>query len=218
MGIETCFYNGLDAYAKTWFQFLFPLYIWLIVITIIVSSHHSTRVSRLSGKNAVQVLATLFLLSYAKLLRIIITTFSATQLVYPNGHHKLVWLYDGNVDYFRGKHIPLFIASLILLIFVSVPYTVGLLCVQVLQKYSNLKVLFWDHLQHLPEILYYNGMRVECLFPTPSSNGCALVDLENLCLSSQYPHTLSTQLGILYHEKEAHSHWQCNFSLVLSQV
>ena len=143
MGIETCFYNGLDAYAKTWFQFLFPLYIWLIVITIIVSSHHSTRVSRLSGKNAVQVLATLFLLSYAKLLRIIITTFSATQLVYPNGHHKLVWLYDGNVDYFRGKHIPLFIASLILLIFVSVPYTVGLLCVQVLQKYSNLKVLFW---------------------------------------------------------------------------
>ena len=28
LGIEMCFYNGLNAYAKTWFQFMFPLYIW----------------------------------------------------------------------------------------------------------------------------------------------------------------------------------------------
>ena len=86
LGIETCFYNGLDANVKTWLQFLFPLYIWFMVIAIIVSSHYSTRASRLSGNNAVQVLATLFLLSYAKLLRIIITVFSSTQLVYPNGY------------------------------------------------------------------------------------------------------------------------------------
>ena len=25
-GIETCFYNGLDAYTKTWLQFAFPTY------------------------------------------------------------------------------------------------------------------------------------------------------------------------------------------------
>ena len=24
LGIETCFYSGLDAYAKTWLQFVFP--------------------------------------------------------------------------------------------------------------------------------------------------------------------------------------------------
>ena len=29
-GIETCFIVGLDAYWKTWLQFLFPLYIWAI--------------------------------------------------------------------------------------------------------------------------------------------------------------------------------------------
>ena len=143
LGIETCFYDGLDAYAKTWFQFLFPFYIWFLVISIIVSSHYSTRVSRLSGNNAVQVLATLFLLSYAKLLRIIITTFSSTQLVYPTGHYKWVWLYDGNVDYFKGKHIPLFIASLFLLVFISLPYTMGLLCIQWLQRFSNFKLFLW---------------------------------------------------------------------------
>ena len=75
LGIETCFYDGFDAHAKTWFQFLFPIYIWLLVAVIIIASHYSTIASRVSGNNAVQVLDTLFLLSYAKLLRIIITIF-----------------------------------------------------------------------------------------------------------------------------------------------
>ena len=55
-----------------------------------------------------QVLATLFLLSYAKLLRIIITIFQSTELVYPDKSVRNVWFYDGNVDYLKGIHIPLF--------------------------------------------------------------------------------------------------------------
>ena len=143
LGVEICFYDGLDAYSKTWLQFLFPLYIWIIVTAIIVASHYSTRVSRLFGNNAIQVLATLFLLSYAKLLRIIITIFSSTQLVYPDGYIRWVWLYDGNVDYLQGKHTGLFVAALLLLVLVSIPYTVSLLCIQWLQKISHYKLLFW---------------------------------------------------------------------------
>ena len=81
LGIETCFYNGLDAYVKTWLQFIFPLYIWVLVIVIIVSSYYSTTAAKLSGRNAVQVLATLFLLSYAKLLRVIITVFQPCVVI-----------------------------------------------------------------------------------------------------------------------------------------
>ena len=98
LGIETCLYDGMDAYAKTWLQFLFPAYIWTIVIIIIMSSRYSTTVSRMSGNNAVQVLATLFLLSYAKLLRVSITIFSSAVLVYPDDYKRRVWYYDGNVD------------------------------------------------------------------------------------------------------------------------
>jgi len=29
-GIDTCFYNGMDAYTKAWLQFVFPVYIWVI--------------------------------------------------------------------------------------------------------------------------------------------------------------------------------------------
>ena len=142
LGIETCFYNGLDAYVKTWLQFVFPLYIWLLVITIIVLSHYFTLAVRLSGRNAVQVLATLFLLSYAKLLRIIITVFQSTDLEYPDNSVRKVWLYDGNVDYLKGKHIPLFIAALFLLL-ISLPYTAVLLFIQYLQHWSSYRVLFW---------------------------------------------------------------------------
>ena len=148
LGIEVCLYDGLTAYIKTWLQFIFPLYIWLLVTVIIIASHYSTTASRLSGNNAVQVLATLFLLSYAKLLRLIITIFSYTKLVYPDSYSRRVWLYDGNVDYLQGKHIPLFIAALALLLFVSIPYTATLFFIQWLQRWSSFKVFFWVRKLH----------------------------------------------------------------------
>ena len=60
-GIETCFYNQLDTYSKTWLQFVFPVYIWVLVGLIIVVSHFSHRFANLLGNNPVSVLATLIL-------------------------------------------------------------------------------------------------------------------------------------------------------------
>ena len=143
LGFEVCFYNGMDAYAKTWLQFVFPVYMWLIVILIIVSSHYYTKAAKLSGRNAVQVLATLFLLSYAKLLQTTITIISSTTLEYPDGSIRRVWLYDGNVDYLKGKHIPLFMAALLVLLVLSLPYTAVLLFINCLQQKTKYRALFW---------------------------------------------------------------------------
>ena len=149
LGIDVCFYDGLDTYAKTWLQLVFPAYVWTMMIAIIVSSHYFTWAARLSGKNAVPVLATLFLLSYAKLLRVIIATFSFTTLITyqsedaANFSKEYVWLYDGNVQYLKGKHIPLFLAALVILVALSVPYTLVLISVQCLQRRSRYRVLFW---------------------------------------------------------------------------
>ena len=145
LGIETCFYDGLDAYAKTWLQFMFPLYIWLIVILIIVGTHNSTAVSHLIGKNSVSVLATLFLLSYTKILRVVIIVFSSTALEYPDGFAKRVWLYDGNLEFLKGKHAGLFVVSLLLLLLLSVPYTLSLVSIQWLQRISHFRCLCWVH-------------------------------------------------------------------------
>ena len=65
LGIETCFYDGLDSYAKTWLQFVFPIYIWLLEIVIIISCKYSMIAAKLCRRKSVQVLGTLFFLSYA---------------------------------------------------------------------------------------------------------------------------------------------------------
>ena len=67
-GIETCFYNGLDTYSKTWLQFVFPVYLWVLVGLMIIVSHYSQRFAKLLSNNPVSVLATLILLSYTKIL------------------------------------------------------------------------------------------------------------------------------------------------------
>ena len=141
LGIETCFYNGMDAYVKSWLQFAFPLYVWALIGMIILGSYYSGRVAKIFGSNPIAVLATLFLLSYAKLLRTVIAALSYTSLEYPNNSQITVWLYDGNIRYLSGKHIPLFTAAVVFLIFLFLPYTVLLIFSQWLQ--AKLKIFSW---------------------------------------------------------------------------
>ena len=81
VGIEVCFYSGMDVYQKTWLQFVFPFYIWFLVGVIILVCHYSSTVMTLMGMRNIEVLATLFLLSYAKLLKTIITALSVTNIM-----------------------------------------------------------------------------------------------------------------------------------------
>ena len=141
-GIETCFYDGMDAYSKTWLQFVFPVYIWMLVGLIIFLSHFSHRFANLLGDNPVSVLATLILLSYAKILRTLITALYITYLEYPT-YNRRVWLYDANIDYLEGKHIPLFIVAVLVFLFLFLPYTLLLLFGQWLQAISHLRLFSW---------------------------------------------------------------------------
>ena len=138
LGIETCFYYGMDIYAFMWLQFIFPFYIWLLIGFIIFVSRHSTTVTRRLGRNPVSVLATLLFLSYSKILRTIISVLSRTSLQYPDGLYHYVWLYDGNVPYFqRADHIILAVFAVFSLLFLFLPYTLLLLCGHWLQAYSR---------------------------------------------------------------------------------
>ena len=143
-GFETCFVEGLDGYWKTWLQFVFPFYIWSIAGVIIITSRHSAVLTKLFGNNSVPVLATLFLLSYSKLLRTIITAMSVTYLVdYPNGYRLAVWSFDGNLKYCGVPHVFLFTFALVVLLVLWMPYTSVLLSIQLLRKVSELKFFRW---------------------------------------------------------------------------
>ena len=142
LGIETCFIDGLDAYWKTWLQFVFPLYVWSITGVVIIASHYSTRASKIFGNNSVPVLATLILHSYAKLLRTIITSLGFSLLNYPEGT-RVVWSFDGNIPYFGAAHSILFLVALAALLLLWLPYTTVLLTLQWLRRKSYLKPLRW---------------------------------------------------------------------------
>ena len=141
-GIEACFYNGMDAYGKTWLQFVFPVYIWMLVGLVILVSNYSPRFAKLLGNNPVPVLATLILLSYTKILRTLIAVLYVTYLEYPT-YNRRVWLYDGNIDYLSGKHIPLFLVAILVFLFLFLPYTLLLLFGQWLQAISHLRLFSW---------------------------------------------------------------------------
>ena len=153
LGIQTCFYNGMDAYAKTWLDLVFPVYIWVIVGFLVYVSHHSVTVTKLLGSSPVPVLATLFLLSYAKVLRTIIAALSLTVLHYTSYPHKdvIVWIRDANVS--LEKYIPLALAALLFLLFLFIPYTLLLLLGQWLQTKSHLHLLSWVKSPKLKAIL-----------------------------------------------------------------
>ena len=116
LGFDVCFFEGMDTYWKTWLQLAFPTYVITLVTLIMIMSEHSLCLSKiLAKKNPVAVLATLIMLSYAKLLRTIITALSPAILDFEGGF-KVMWLYDATVEYFNGKHIALFVIAILILL------------------------------------------------------------------------------------------------------
>ena len=126
VGFDYCFFDGMDTYTKTWFELLFPAYIFLLVISVIKLSYHFTAFGRLIGrKDPVATLATLILLSYTKLLNVVIIVFSSATLKYPDGSSKTLWLPDATIEYLRGKHFVLFCVAVLILL-VGIGYTIVL--------------------------------------------------------------------------------------------
>ena len=118
LGITTCFYDGMDEYAKIWLQLLFPAYLILIAIAFIIVSRYSIRIQRLTACRALPVLATLFLLSYTKILITVsnVLFFYSTITYLPSNHTSFVWSVDANLPLLEIKFIILFITCAILFI------------------------------------------------------------------------------------------------------
>ena len=136
LGIETCFYNGMDSYAKMWLQLFFPFYLIMMATLLIVTSRYSTRIQRLTFTRSLPVLATLFLLSYTGILRNVSTvlfSYSAiTEL--PSNHQHLVWSIDASVPLFGVKFTILFITCLILFL-VLIPFNMILLFTRYMMRF-----------------------------------------------------------------------------------
>ena len=118
LGITTCFYKGMDSYAKIWLQLTFPAYLILIASSLIIASRYSGKIQRLTARRALPVLATLFLLSYTKVLLTVssVLFFYTTTTHLPSNETTVWWLVDPTVPLFGIKFAILFASCLILFI------------------------------------------------------------------------------------------------------
>ena len=143
LGFETCFYQGMDAYAQTWLQFAFPVYVWILISLIIVASRHSIVLTKLMGSNPIAVLATLLLMSYTKILKIAIEVYTFGRLDYPDNKTLTVWLKDANVPFLQTWHLFLTVVTSLVLVFLFLPYTLFLLLGYKLYRFSGRRHLRW---------------------------------------------------------------------------
>ncbi|KAL5491816.1 hypothetical protein EMCRGX_G017180 [Ephydatia muelleri] len=172
LGFSLCFFDGMDGLTKIGLQFVFPVYLIVIVFIIILTSRYCLSWSSTNdgsqpksvGSRAVHVFATLIYLSYSKILRAVIDILTYTNVYLQNGTTVAVWFYDGTIKYLGGKHIVLFVLAMITSIILIV-YTLALTFIPIIDMYSEKhKVCTWlnqkvSHLKPLNDAYYapYKG-------------------------------------------------------------
>ena len=134
LGFPLCFYSQMSELVARSLQFIFPIYIWTIVIAIIVASRYSSRVASIAGKSSVAVLATLVHLSYAKVFKTAVDLLTYTSIV-TEKETFTVWFFDGHITFFGNRHIWLIVISLLFIAGMIIPYTLMSTCAPFLNRF-----------------------------------------------------------------------------------
>ena len=127
------------------------------MIVIILISERSLRFSRLIGKrNPIATLATLVLLIQTNVLEVAVVALMPATLSFitMNGsHQETVWLPDGKIKYLQGKHVPLFVTAIIIVV-VLITYMLLLFSWQWISYIpSRLWILKWTKNQKLSSFI-----------------------------------------------------------------
>ena len=135
LGFPMCLYNGMTSTVKTGVQFIYPVYLWILVIGFIIFSQHSTRISNKTASYSVQVLASLIHLSFCKVLITCIDIIAYVPVRTAQDGTVIVWYGDGNVNYLSSsQHIALFTVAVTSLLLYIIPYiifvTLGRYCMR----------------------------------------------------------------------------------------
>ena len=147
IGLNACFFHGFNAFWQAVFNFSIPVFLWVVFGLLIYASSKSSAITRLIGGNAVKVLATLFLVSYTKILKTEVAVLSCASIRYVRNDGSVAflrshWLIDGNMECWRGKHLLLVVIGLLFGV-ATVLFTLALLFIQPLQRNSHRRGLKW---------------------------------------------------------------------------
>ena len=149
-GFETCFYDGMDGYVKTWLQFAFSLCVISLVVAIIIISDYSNGFAELfTGKNPIKHW---LLLSYSPIQSSFVQSLlhchllhCITLMVHVNWYGWLMLTYHTSVENISlFRHSPYCCHTWPY--FHSLAVWLAVACI--LSKQRALKVDFWKHKSH----------------------------------------------------------------------
>ena len=198
LGFKLCFYKGMTQAAKTGLQFVFPVYLWLLMFIIIMVGKRYR--SRRPVRSALPVLATLIFLSYSKILRTTISVFSSVSVyISENGSNFselkriVAWQPDPSVEYLKDEHILLFLVAMVFTVLFILPLAFALTFPKVVLRSKKLSRIFplldSIYAPYKDKYRYWFGVRIIVLI--------YLSGMESVLFSYQHSLLLSAVLAVL---------------------
>ena len=126
---RVCMYNGMNEFGKTLLSYLIPLYFLVLVAVACclpkcrcIQMH---KIHKAIGPRITPVLATVITCSYLLLIYTTIKSFAYATVYSTDGSEKVVWLFDGSLEYFQSpQHIVLGVMATVTFLFFLLPAAV----------------------------------------------------------------------------------------------
>ena len=125
-GFQICFYNGMTEPAKLGLQYVFPTYIIIMIAIIILLGQGSLLIQRiLFHLDGIHMLATMLYISFQKLFRTVIDTFTFVTITSENKEEEeSVWFFDGTLEASNPISVILILLGSLTMAGFIVPYVV----------------------------------------------------------------------------------------------
>ena len=184
LGFELCFYDGMDTLGKVAIQLLFPGYLFLIMVVIILLAKYSSKISN-AGFSAAKTFSTLLLLCYTSVGETCVQILGVQTLSGTNGTYY-GWYTDPTVQYGNGFHGFLVFVAVALILLYILPFSIALLLPPLILR-TKLSIMlkplldaFWNPFK--PTFRFWLGFRailriIPFLFAvfTPYPTNCFLL-------------------------------------------
>uniref|UniRef100_A0A1X7VX46 G-protein coupled receptors family 3 profile domain-containing protein n=1 Tax=Amphimedon queenslandica TaxID=400682 RepID=A0A1X7VX46_AMPQE len=139
-GIPLCLYNGMTELVRSGLGLVFPIYLLLIVVGLIVASRYSVKLSNRISHSSVQVLVTVVHLSFTRLLTSVLDVFNSVEIFTNTTEVPLiVWYNDATVEYGRGNHLILMIITSLIVVPILLVYIIILIAGKLLLKIDSVR-------------------------------------------------------------------------------
>lgn len=160
IGVSTCFFDGMTALHRSFLQFVFPIYLYILmgIFTLLCRRYSWMSTSFSPAKTLMTLTAMCYFSVLTTCLEIVLTT----KIVTVGGSVSYGWLADPSQRFFSGLHIVLGILGIAMVVLYIIPFPLLALFPTFAYKYLRKWSHFFDILlaAYKPKFRFWLGIRV----------------------------------------------------------